>query len=301
MRLHDGATLIVCAAVLTFGVSLVTVRAQTPAASPGKVTTVAVAGHMMRVRTAHLGDRKARQPVVILEGGSLQPIETWNAVFDRVAALGPVIAYDRRGIGRSAFDGEPQTLAHVGASLRALLAEIKVTPPFVLVGHSYGGLIVSSYARDYTKDVAGLVYLDAPDVDQTEADLLAVSADARQLQTGELNNLPSDLPAGMRAEIDNLRALVTGNPAQMQALHPPAGIPIAVVVAAGKVDGVQNPSERAIRAGILQIQIRHEQQWALSAPDGLFLMTRRGGHFVHQDNPDLTVYAIRHVLAAARR
>jgi len=183
-------------------------------------------------------------------------------------------------------------------SLRALLAAIKVTPPFVLVGHSYGGLIVSGYAHEYAKDVAGLVYLDAPDVDQTEADLLTVSADARRLQTAELNSFPPDLSAGMRAEFDNLRALVTGNPAQMHPLHPPAGIPIAVVVAAGKIDRVQDARERAIRGGILQLQIRHEQQWALSAPDGLFLMTRHGGHFVHQDNSDLTVYAIRHVLAA---
>jgi pimeloyl-ACP methyl ester carboxylesterase len=301
MTLRARATSMATAVVLVFGVSFAPARAQAPAASSGKVTTVAVAGHMMRVRTAHLADRKAGQPVVVLEGGSLQPIETWDAVFDRVAALGPVIAYDRRGIGRSEFDGEPQTLAHVAGSLHALLTAIKVTPPLVLVGHSYGGPIVSAYALAYPKDVAGLVYLDAPDVDQTEADLLALSADARRLQTSELNSFPPDLPAGMRAEVDNLRTLITGNPAQMHALHPPAGIPMAVVVAAGKVDRVQDRSERAIREGILQIQIRHEQQWALSAPDGLFLMTRRGGHFVHQDNPDLTAYAIQHVLAAAPR
>lgn len=103
----ERATFMVSAAVLAFGVSPVTLRAQTPVASSGEVTTVAVAGHIMRVRTAHLGDRKAGQPVVILEGGSLQPIETSNAIFDRIAALGPVIVYDRRGIGRSEFDGEP--------------------------------------------------------------------------------------------------------------------------------------------------------------------------------------------------
>src|SRR5215831_3525460 len=200
MTHHGRATSMAATAVLAFGVSLPPARAQAPAASSGEITTVAVAGHMMRVRTAHLADRKAGQPVVVLEGGSLQPIETWNAVFDRVAALGPVVAYDRRGIGRSAFDGEPQTLAHVAGSLRALLAAINVTPPLVLVGHSYGGLIVSEYVREYPGDVAGLVYLDAPDVDQTEADRLAVSADAARLQSSELNSFPPDLPAGMRAE-----------------------------------------------------------------------------------------------------
>jgi pimeloyl-ACP methyl ester carboxylesterase len=266
----------------------------------GDEATVSVSGHKMRVRTAHLSDRKPGQPVVILEGGSLQSVETWNAVFTRIAELGPVVAYDRRGVGQSEFDGEPQTLTHVAGSLHSLLVEMKVTPPLVLVGHSYGGLIVSAYARDYAREVAGLVYLDAPDTDMTAADLAAVSPDASRIQTSELESFPQNLPAGMRAELENLRTLVTGDPGQMRALHPPSGIPMAVVVAAGKVDRVQDAAERAIRAGILQLQMKHEQQWALAVPEGLFVVTRRGGHFVHQDDPDVTVSAIRHVLASLR-
>jgi len=47
------------------------------------------------------------------------------------------------------------------------------------------------------------------------------------------------------------------------------------------------------------VGIRHQQAWALSTSQGLFAVTRRGGHYIHHDNPDLTVDAIHHVLSAA--
>lgn len=258
-----------------------------------------VAGHAMRAKTAGLTERAPGQPVVILEGGLLTPLETWNAVFDRIAAFAPVIAYDRRGIGRSEFDGEPQTLAHVAGSLHALLAELKVSPPYVLVGHSYGGILIRAYAREYPMDVAGMVYVDAPDTDLTPADLDRISSGASGDLPKELDQLPANLPAGMKAEIDNMRRLVSGDFTELNAVRPPGGIPTAVLIAAGKVDDANDPTPRAIREGRLRLKMNHELDWALGSPDGLFVVTRHGGHNLHQDNPDLTVQAIQHIVTAA--
>jgi pimeloyl-ACP methyl ester carboxylesterase len=269
------------------------------AASSGQTSLVPVAGRAMRVRTSRLSDRRPGEPVVILEGGALQPVETWNTIFDRVAAVAPVIAYDRRGIGGSEFDSEPQTLAHVTHSLHALLAAMAVPPPYVLVGHSYGGVLVRAFARTYPGEVAGLVFLDGPDADLTIADLKAVSPDALRVLQSELDGLPSDLPAGMRAELDNIKRLRGGDFTDLRATRPPANIPTAVLIAAGKIDQVTDPAERSIRAGILQLNIRHGQDWALSSRKGLFVVTQRGGHYIHQDNPELSLDAIRHIVAVA--
>jgi pimeloyl-ACP methyl ester carboxylesterase len=270
------------------------VTAQVPVAA-GRIAMVPVMGHSVRVRTAGLADRQPGRPVIVLESGAVQSIDTWDPIFDRVATRAPVIAYDRRGIGRSEFDGDPQTLVHVNESLHALLAAVTAPPPYVLVGHSYGGVLIRAFARRYPTEVTGLVYLDAPDTDLTVADLDAVSPDGLRLLRSELEVFPSDLPSGMRAELENIRRL-TNNFAEMNATRPPASIPAAVLVSAGKVDQVQDPVERSIRSGILGIQIKDQQQWALSSPQGLFAVTRLGGHNIHQDNPDLTVLAIRHVL-----
>jgi len=70
-------------------------------------------------------------------------------------------------------------------------------------------------------------------------------------------------------------------------------------VAAGKIEQVKDQAERSTHAAILQVGIRHQQAWALSTSQGLFAVTRRGGHYIHHDNPDLTVDAIHHVLSAA--
>ena len=296
MRCRGYACLVAFVMMATLTCFAQTVTTQGPVAA-GAMTMVPVQGRMMGVRVARLAERQQGRPVVVLEGGALQSIDTWDPIFDRVAALAPVIAYDRRGIGRSEFDGDPPTLAHVNETLHALLAAINAPPPYVLVGHSYGGVLARAFARQYPTEVAGMVYLDVPDTDLTVADLASVSPDAAGVLRSELDGLPPDLPTGMRAELDNIRRLMANDFTELNAVRPPAGIPVAAVVAAGKLDQVRDPVERSTREAILRIQIRHQQDWALSSPQGLFAVTKRGGHNVHHDNPDLTVAAIRHVLA----
>ena len=296
MRCRGYACLVAFVMMATLTCFAQTVTTQGPVAA-GAMTMVPVQGRMMGVRVARLAERQQGRPVVVLEGGALQSIDTWDPIFDRVAALAPVIAYDRRGIGRSEFDGDPPTLAHVNETLHALLAAINAPPPYVLVGHSYGGVLARAFARQYPTEVAGMVYLDVPDTDLTVADLASVSPDAAGVLRSELDGLPPDLPTGMRAELDNIRRLMANDFTELNAVRPPAGIPVAAVVAAGKLDQVRDPVERSTREAILRIQIRHQQDWALSSPQGLFAVTKRGGHNVHHDNPDLSVAAIRHVLA----
>jgi len=158
---------------------------------------IPVGGHAMRVRTANLGDRKPRQPAVVFEGGAAQWLGTWNPIFDQVAAIAPAIAYDRRGIGMSEFDGEPQTLKHVASSLRALLADMRVAPPYVLVGHSYGGALIRVFAHEFPTEVKGLVYLDSTDVDMTYAEVDALSPNARPFVYQLMGAIPAEPPSGL--------------------------------------------------------------------------------------------------------
>src|SRR5574341_131572 len=103
--------------VVVVTVCLQNLGAQAPPDSTRSVAMIPVDGHAMRVQTAKLSERKPGQPVVVLESGSISPLENWDPIFDQIAAMAPVIAYDRRGVGKSEFDGEPQTLKHVASSL----------------------------------------------------------------------------------------------------------------------------------------------------------------------------------------
>ena len=75
----------------------------------------------MRVRTSGLEGRQTGRPVLILEAGAGEGLENWRPVFDDLAHLAPVVAYDRRGIGESADDSERPSLRRVAQSLHALL------------------------------------------------------------------------------------------------------------------------------------------------------------------------------------
>jgi pimeloyl-ACP methyl ester carboxylesterase len=96
----------------------------------------------MRVWTAGIEQRRSGQPIVILESGAGEGLDTWKPVFGEIARVVPVIAYDRRGLGQSEPDTAKPTLRRVAHSLRALLRRMNISPPYVLVGHSWGGLLI---------------------------------------------------------------------------------------------------------------------------------------------------------------
>lgn len=89
---------------------------------------VAVDGHAMRVHVAGLDNRKAGRPIVVFEAGATNSLEVWSSILPQVAAIAPVVAYDRAGLGQSAWDDRPPTPQHVATRLRKLLQEIGATP-----------------------------------------------------------------------------------------------------------------------------------------------------------------------------
>jgi pimeloyl-ACP methyl ester carboxylesterase len=123
---------------------------------------VNVEGRAMRVAVAGLDQRKPGQPVIVLEAGAAETgIERWTPVFAALARVAPVLAYDRRGVGKSEADTEKVTLRRTAQSLHALLRRLNIAPPYVLVGHSWGGVVLRAYFDQYAAEVAGLVFLDA--------------------------------------------------------------------------------------------------------------------------------------------
>ena len=89
---------------------VVTMHAQqaTPASQPALTTsTIDIDGVALRVRSSFSKTAGARQPVVVFESGAGMPLETWDPILAKVAAIAPVVAYDRSGTGQSPWDGQP--------------------------------------------------------------------------------------------------------------------------------------------------------------------------------------------------
>ncbi len=145
--------------VLTLSVclSLGATTLQRPAA-PGQLVDIG-GGRRLHLVCKGSGDG----PVVIFEAGLSQytASSTYGRAQDAIATFARVCVYDRAGLGWS--DGIPDGRTHQSMveDLHKLLVAAKLPAPYVLVGHSLGGLLVRRYAHTYRSEVAGVVLLDA--------------------------------------------------------------------------------------------------------------------------------------------
>src|SRR5689334_9354800 len=105
------------------------------------------------------------RPTVVFECGGDDGAEALADLARQVGAFSHALIYDRAGLGQSDPAARPRTIQDAAADLRALLHAAGAPGPYVLVGHSYGGLIVRLYAHLHPREVAGLVLLDVPPPD----------------------------------------------------------------------------------------------------------------------------------------
>lgn len=100
-------------------------------------------------------------PTVILESGLNDSLLYWYKVQPVVAKFTRVCSYDRAGVGWSDTRPEPPHSRNIAVHLHSLLTDAGVNPPYVLVGHSIGGIHVRVYQNMYPNDVVGMVLVDS--------------------------------------------------------------------------------------------------------------------------------------------
>jgi pimeloyl-ACP methyl ester carboxylesterase len=145
-------------ALLTIGAG----TGQAPAGPAGKAPPIAPYGRLVdlggwRLHLHCTGEARAGRPTVLLEAGAGGFSVDWNLVQPRVAEFARVCSYDRAGLGWSDLGPHPRTMRQVTWELHALLEKAEVKPPFVLVGHSWGGIMARLYAFTFPGDVVGMV------------------------------------------------------------------------------------------------------------------------------------------------
>jgi pimeloyl-ACP methyl ester carboxylesterase len=126
---------------------------------PGEM--VNVNGHLMHINCVGEGS-----PTVILEAANLGMSAHWVRVQQQLTKTTRVCAYDRAGMGWSEMGPEPRDARQISSELHALLKGADTEGPYVLVGHSYGGLYARMYAARYPNQVAGVVLVDSSHPEQ---------------------------------------------------------------------------------------------------------------------------------------
>ena len=134
---------------------LVFVASCNPSNDPSLDQLVEVGTHRLYIHCVGSG-----RPTIVIDTGVGERYESWQAVITSLSRDTRVCAYDRAGYGRSDPGPMPRDSQRAADELHLLLANAGEDGPFLLVGHSLGGLNMQVYANRYLKEVAGLVLLD---------------------------------------------------------------------------------------------------------------------------------------------
>ena len=121
---------------------------------PGEM--VDVGGYSLHINCVGQGS-----PTVVLDAGSGGFSAQWVRVQREVSDTTRVCAYDRAGMGWSEMGPDPRDAKQISSELHTLLKGANIEGPYVLVGHSFGGLYVRTYAARYPDEVAGVVLVDS--------------------------------------------------------------------------------------------------------------------------------------------
>ena len=124
---------------------------------PGRL--VDIADGRLRLRL-HLVDAGQGSPTVIFESGIAASSLNWTAIQAEVARFTRACAYDRAWLGWSDPARTPLVASRLVEDLHSLLVTAQVPAPYVLVGHSFGGLLIQAYAVAHPHQVAGIVLID---------------------------------------------------------------------------------------------------------------------------------------------
>jgi pimeloyl-ACP methyl ester carboxylesterase len=100
------------------------------------------------------------EPTVLFEAGIAATNLNWRHIQEEVAQFTGTVSYDRGGLGWSSPCRTARTPANIARELHQMLHSAGIKPPYVLVGHSFGGLVMRRYALLYPGDVAGMVLVD---------------------------------------------------------------------------------------------------------------------------------------------
>jgi pimeloyl-ACP methyl ester carboxylesterase len=267
-------------------------------------------------------------PTVVMDSGLGGTVLDWQLVQPEVAKFTRVCTYDRGGMGWSDPGAQPRTSQQIVKELNTLLGNGGVQGPYVLVGHSFGGTNMQVYAGQYPDEVAGMVLVDSA-LEDNEAVALTTSLQPspvllKILATIGVTRLSytfgGDTPdqtspdfldeqAAISSHRRDTFAVADETSSLKESFDENRAAPMSlgdkplIVLTAGPL-----PLEAITSGGFSleqarQIDERHsESQAGLTrrAQNTKQIIAKDSGHYIHVEQPDLVIDAIRQVVEAAR-
>lgn len=233
-------------------------------------------------RSLYTKYQRTSAPSVIFIAGLGDNFETWKKVQDRISDVTSTLSYTRASIGRSSVAPVPQTCHDLVEELSELLQELDVKKPYLLVGHSFGGLMARLYASLYPLDICGMILVDA-------------APEFKELAYEQV--LPENLIAGNREYLEN-PSLNRENIDKMQSYKQivdhkrQIDLPLTIIARGLPDRGEEGwPSQK-----ILEIEQNLQKELKKLSTSSKFRIASHSGHYIHHDEPEIVIEEILRML-----
>jgi len=243
----------------------------------------------------HAESRGNGQPTIVIEAASGEAgtrDKSWEVVTEALSRTHRVFRYDRASLGSSdAPPSLPRTFQDSAEDLHRLLTKAQVPGPYVLVGHSIGGLIVRCFVDRYPANVVGMVLVDS----SHPAQWATSSPQSGPLRKPDAQSDSSQVRPGQPPEEHDL--VVGSN--RMVRMGKLGDLPLVVLT-----QGQRWRLDPTLPDAITRAEEKHWQEWLELQKSLLTLSTRSrhyisvtGGHYLQLDDPELVINAIQGLFA----
>jgi pimeloyl-ACP methyl ester carboxylesterase len=228
------------------------------------------------------------KPAVVFEAGMGDGTDSWEKVQPEIAQLTRTLSYDRPGLGKSDRAPQLHDLNQSADELHTLLQKSGLPPPYILVGHSMGGLIVRVFAFRFPNETAGIVLVDPSD-------------------EGTDNRLHSKLTkeqwesylAFMKHHLENpimhmdMYGMTSGSEAAAAAPLP--SVP-KILLSASKLDDLPD-SDKPFRETAMELH----REWVQKTPKAELVPVPTSEHYIQIVAPETVIAAIKKLLTTNKR
>lgn len=227
-----------------------------------------------KLHGSRVGKKNGNNPTVVMDAGYGDYSKAWNKVVHEIAKHTEVVLYDRAGLGRSDKSSSPRTSEQMVIELKELLTNLNIKPPYILVGHSFGGVNMRLYATEYSNEVSGLVLVDSTHEDYRERFLPTMSLDFQNAYKKQFV-----YESNYDEFMESLK--------QVKKKSRKLNVPL-IIISAGKKAHYSAQSQ----------ELWNEMQKELLniSTNSKFILANNSAHYIQDDEPSIVIDAVRQLL-----
>jgi pimeloyl-ACP methyl ester carboxylesterase len=266
--------------------------------------------------SSRLLTRKAEEPLLVFESGAMTPKENWDTLFSYLPKSTAWVTYDRPGIGQSQEDTAIRNDIDLAKHLHTLLKSIKAAPPYILVGHSYGGPLIRMYTALYPSEVIGLVFIDPTDfmwtrqneqsVKQVSNNVIGWVGVSEKLFATMLLN--PRIPSGYRSELKRVSKDLSMYFIDYSSLPPLPNIPVTLFVAYNYPSDAQKDAmmkqfnlDSSFDTEVSRLRINNFLKLVENCSKGSVICLPKFTHFMHLQDPKIIANGIQTVYVNSKK